>query len=871
MQTKFLSIIQRQGRQKNWRIASLLLALLVIASQGSVVYGQEPTTLTLSQSASTSIEYMTNAESIKVAPDLTLTGANINQARVFLSGNFVPEEHRLGLDGQTGTQGIVGSIAWTYNPESGLLTLSGDDTAANYQAALRMVTYTYINDNSPKPGDRTVEIAIGSSLYNPDNDHFYEFVAKDGITWKDAKEEAANKSHEGRQGYLVTITSPVENDFVASKLDGNGWMGASDAEHDKQWYWVTGPEAGTWFFTQKGYNATESNTCANGPATEQPPGTHYSNWANNEPNDADTPDSTLGGGCAGEEDYAHFFTTGQWNDYPNDPNAIPEAGSNNFWQVDGYVVEYGGMPGDTPTKPRLTGTVTISFLKCHSCGDVHIFTPDGLKYDFQATGEFLAVQSIDEKVVVQARQETWPNNPKVSVNTAVAFMVDGDKVEFYVKPKAALYVNDTETELPSSNMALPKGGSINPLAGNASKSEFYINWPDGSFAARVIMYGDSHLDYGVAGHGNTYEGLLGNFDGNPQNDLQIRGGDQIKPPPSIDDLNRFGDSWRVPTEESESLFRDVESVEEQPHTLVIIEDEKKLVAEKTCQDGGITNELALKNCVYDVALTDDPIFVESAKDVEESVENLPPSAIVPATAGETLGGNIFDADMANETGITIMDGDDLVMTTGTSADGTSFLRFNIYRNGEYVASYSFGTDGDVADALAGAMAATSASSRNSDDTSMSADDLSTLQTMVNACQTGVNELSANMYEYPAEIDNWNATYTTFKEEYLFSCGGIGDILLQNAASSTVEAIEAAIQEAGIDVALQEMGIESWADFWVDGNTIPGIGQRLSQYCPAAHQTQYDCVIGPERMSGAITNVTEVLNIISNITAAVSDN
>ena len=700
MHTKrHFSIHPMPRRRGKWRFFPVLLALLLalpllMVDQGNVAYGQDPLKLTFGGSSATTIQYMTNKDTVILAPNLTLTGgsadAKIGQAKVFLSGKFNPAEDKLGWNGQAG-----GTITANYDEANGVLTLRGEDTAANYQAALRLVTYTYTNQNSPKPADRTIEFAIGSTLYNPQNGHFYDFVASNGITWEAAKAEAETKTHEGRKGYLATITSAEENAFVAGKLKGNGWMGATDAGHDKQWKWVTGPEAITTFFYQKGYNASGANTCGNGRAADQPPGNHYANWANNEPNDANTPESSLGTGCAGEEDYAHFFKNGTWNDYPNDPNAIAESGSNNFWQVDGYVIEYGGMPGDSPTEPLLTGTVTISYVKCRSCGDVHIFTPDGLRYDFQATGEFLAVQSGDGTVVVQARQEAWPRNPKVSVNTAVAFMVGSDKVEIYLKPQAALYVNDTETAFPAESLTLPGGGRLDHDGGSASRPEFWITWPGGNFAAWVKLYTDAtYLDYGVAGHGNTYEGLLGNLDGNPLNDLQIRGGDQIKPPPSVADLNRFGDSWRVPSAGSASLFRDTEAAK-QPHTLVVIEDEKKAEAEKICQNGGIANELALKNCVYDVALTDDPVFVESAKEVEESVENIPASTVVPATPGEALGGAIFDADQAGAADIAILNGDDLIITTGAG-----YIRFNIYRNGEFVVSYSVGTNTSVANAFA---------------------------------------------------------------------------------------------------------------------------------------------------------------------------
>lgn len=727
MKTNRQSFAQPIARQwSSWQPLFFLLTLLLVIAGGSrIVYGQDQNSLTLAVNSST-IYYSTNKTSVQVAPNLTLTSTTdvkLNGAKVFLGGeDFVAASDKLSLGDNAVLQGTEGNnITWEYNQTTGVLTFSGEDTMANYEAALRKITYTYTNIGDPKPKDRTIEISIGNSLFNPENGHFYEFVKNENITWTKAKDDAAARTYEGRQGYLVTVMTEEENRFVADKLQGQGWMGATDnPAHtpeddngtDKKWYWATGPEKDTHFFTQN----FDANGCGNGPATVQPNspnGKYYANWANGEPNDADTPEGTQGGGCAGNEDYAHFIQvggtpyklgeTGQWNDYPDTTAGLDAQ----YYKVHGYVVEYGGMPGDTPTEPLLTGRVTINYLKCDSCGDVHILTPDGLKYDFQSTGEFLASQSADKQVIVQARQETSPINASVSLNTALALWVAGDKIEFYVKSDSAYYLNGVAAPLPTAIETLPNQGTIEPI-GSEERPQFIISWPNGAFAALVHLYPDSHLDYGIAageGSQTTYQGFLGNLDGNPQNDLQVKDGDQIKPPPSLDDLNRFGDSWRVPAEAS--LFT-VKRAEDQPdalHTVVNLEEEKRTAAEQTCKEGGISDQTALKNCTYDVAITGDPIFVESAKSVEASVASLPPSDIVPATVGETLGGGIFDANLANAAGITIVDGDDLIITTGKMADGTAYLRFNIYRNGEYVASYSVSTNTEAADTLAKSMAA----------------------------------------------------------------------------------------------------------------------------------------------------------------------
>ncbi len=282
----------------------------------------------------------------------------------------------------------------------------------------------------------------------------------------------------------------------------------------------------------------------------------------------------------------------------------------------------------------------------NSHGDVHISTPDGLVFDFQAAGEFYLVRSGGPEVIVQARQEMWEENPKVSVNTAAAMMVDGDKLEFYLKPEHTLYINDKRTDWPSSQLTLPKGGTISP-SGNNARRDLTIMWPDGSFGARVIMYGTSHIDLGAAKMKDgvrNYGGIIGNLDGNAQNDMKVRYGDQLTPPANITDLNRFGDSWRVPA--GQSLFRGGSTAPVKPERQITVMDldaEKRAEAKQTCQQAGVTDKLALGNCTYDVAQTGHKAFVESAKVFEQATKAAPPQVKVPgdAAARAAITGSIF--------------------------------------------------------------------------------------------------------------------------------------------------------------------------------------------------------------------------------------
>ncbi len=141
------------------------------------------------------------------------------------------------------------------------------------------------------------------------NGHFYEPVATRGaISW-----EVANQAAIARGGYLVTITSQEENDFVFSLINEDvywwqsvnlrgPWIGAvqldGSAEPDGGWTWVTGE-----LFD-------------------------YTNWDTGQPNE-----------MSGNNENRIYFgnqptRVPYWNDAPED-----------FGEVKAYIVEYVPEPG----------------------------------------------------------------------------------------------------------------------------------------------------------------------------------------------------------------------------------------------------------------------------------------------------------------------------------------------------------------------------------------------------------------------------------------------------------------------------------------------------------------------------------------------
>ncbi|MEM6783393.1 MAG: hypothetical protein AAF624_06620 [Bacteroidota bacterium] len=267
----------------------------------------------------------------------------------------------------------------------------------------------------------------------------------------------------------------------------------------------------------------------------------------------------------------------------------------------------------------------------HSYGDVHIRTPDGLAYAFQATGEF--VLSEWSGGVVQSRQEAVPGRPHVSVNTAAVMDVGGDTVGFYAQESPHLYVNGEGMMMNQDKMGLPNGGCLYFLGQRGEKRNYLVVWPGGAFMSRIILNPSRGvMNIGVArGESSSVSvvGLLGNLDGNPDNDLTSRGGETLSPEVSHSDLySRFGVSWQV--DQQASLFRyasgnwqryryNAGNVRE-ARTFESFTREERQAAREACRRVSVDDPSVFRACLYDVAATGDLSFADLAQEVSQGFQ-----------------------------------------------------------------------------------------------------------------------------------------------------------------------------------------------------------------------------------------------------------
>jgi hypothetical protein len=125
---------------------------------------------------------------------------------------------------------------------------------------------------------RTTPALTGFTSQQNYNGHSY-YRSTSSAFWTNARQACQNMG-----GYLVTVTSAAENNFIFN-LWPSGWIGLTDEVVEGQWRWVNGEP----------YS--------------------YSSWNGGEPNNSNN------------EDYVQFVGGGKWNDLPNN-QALP------------YVIEF---------------------------------------------------------------------------------------------------------------------------------------------------------------------------------------------------------------------------------------------------------------------------------------------------------------------------------------------------------------------------------------------------------------------------------------------------------------------------------------------------------------------------------------------------
>ena len=119
---------------------------------------------TLAVNSSTALNYVENDPATVIAPALTVSDSDsplIQSATVKISANYNLNEDKLVFNNNNSN--TYGNIRVTFATATGVMSLTGADTLANYQAALQLVKYVNSSHN-PSTATRTISFAVSDGL-----------------------------------------------------------------------------------------------------------------------------------------------------------------------------------------------------------------------------------------------------------------------------------------------------------------------------------------------------------------------------------------------------------------------------------------------------------------------------------------------------------------------------------------------------------------------------------------------------------------------------------------------------------------------------------------------------------------------------------
>ena len=298
-----------------------------------VEYGGLPESYSISPSTSsvnegTSVTFSVNTKNVEWGSTISYSISGISTGDVsggVLSGNVV-----------VNSSGVATILVTLLNDN---LTEGSETLTVTAGGA---TVSTVINDTSKSSISPT---NMADPIYSDYTKHYYQALTNN-VSWYSALSLASAQSYRGLQGYLVTITSKTEDDFVnnsvvkPSAITGYGfssdyksfWIGASDEYVEGTWVWISGPESGQTLYKYGGNNNTS-----------------YENFY--------LPVYSLG---SADADYlfsqvpvenATLFPGNInrifWDDIWNNPIMSGQSGN-------GFVVEYGGLPATYSITPSST-------------------------------------------------------------------------------------------------------------------------------------------------------------------------------------------------------------------------------------------------------------------------------------------------------------------------------------------------------------------------------------------------------------------------------------------------------------------------------------------------------------------------------------
>lgn len=329
-------------------------------------------------------------------PNASVSGENIRTILISFSDS-VTEGDEIILPATT-PEGFTVSASSASNDYTKRINLDAGVAESAVQEYIRGIGFAIASATQSIKITVTTENITYDTYYNIDTEHYYQYIPDTTSTWIQAYDAVKAMSYMGRTGYLATIMSQDEDEYVNSLSGGKtGWLGgtilANTGATDGSlyydgfntssvvstgWYWACGPERGTTFYNANTLYDGADPDAADAAAKDAESTLTYYNWARGqisyEPNNQtayvsssngayETCLTTLAVTDAGRTNYGKYGTTFSWND-----KHYSAAGSG-IWDAKGYFVEYGNLTlGDNGSastafasdSATLTGTAAIT-------------------------------------------------------------------------------------------------------------------------------------------------------------------------------------------------------------------------------------------------------------------------------------------------------------------------------------------------------------------------------------------------------------------------------------------------------------------------------------------------------------------------------
>jgi len=368
-----------------------------------------------------------------------------------------------------------------------------------------LATLAFKGDGTTGSPTVTLSVTPAGSLYNSANGHYYEVVDHgSNITWNAAKTAAEASTFNGLSGYLASITTREENDFIDSKAGVNAWLGGTDSAAEGCWKWSGGPDDGKIFTNDGGVDNCDVDIGYT--VYELPNGGSFGDgefgWNTNEPNNS------------GQEHHLHIKSNGTWNDYKHTT------------AVRYYVIEYGGMPGETATTTGLT-TLTIESIEA-SESTFDAFDDKQLKGIVEAHNESIKSSLHQSTNSILRRMEQYRrfgNNQSVKIQDLKFALNDKFNDENISKRLLEHYSREFVEKI---NIKDYMSSNLTSMIGNNSDPQYkdWAWWASGSINKGSLNFRSDQLGKQIDSSGFTIGADI-DYDNNSLFGLAFRNDDNI--------------------------------------------------------------------------------------------------------------------------------------------------------------------------------------------------------------------------------------------------------------------------------------------------------------------------------------------------------